>query len=138
MASLYDLELQESNNFIHALIGDGVTPALKLMEEQVTMAKSMGEAGVDLLKQLEDETSEMGKTMKRMKALSADIKAVMTQVGLDSGMATKANSVLTKGADSLSDLAEDDQKVVKDYWLKKKSIIVLLLQKGYTHEELFS
>lgn len=138
MATLYDLELQESNNFIHALIANGSTPALKLILDQKKQAASMGEAGKELLKQIEDDKSEMGKSFKRLQSLEKDIQESMKKVKLAPTVAKEAESIFNKSPETLKSLPEDQQKIVNEYWLKKKSVIVLLLQKGYTHEELFS
>jgi hypothetical protein len=138
MATLYDLELQESNNFIHALMHDGSAPALKLLSEQKQMAANMGPAGEEMLKQFNDDTSEMGKALKRLEQLKQDIVDVMAQNGMTSALATQANDIFAKSPESFTALSDEERKVINDYWLKKKTIILVLLQKGYSHEELFS
>ena len=138
MASLYDLELQESNNFIHALVDNGKSPALKLILDQKEQFAAMGDAAKVLLAQFEDENSELGKSLKKLNSLEGDIKEAMQQVGMTPELAAKANSIFSTSPESLSILSQEDQDVIKDYWLKKKSIIVLLLQKGYSHSDLFA
>mgnify|MGYP001411155822 CR=1 FL=1 len=138
MATLYDLELQESNNFIHALISNGVPPALKLMKEQVVMFEGMGDAGAQLLKELDDENSEMGKGYKRLIAMEKDITEAMRVTEMTVDLAQKANDIFSKNPDSLKNLEDNERSIINDYWLKKKMCIQLLLQKGYTHQELFS
>jgi len=138
MASLYDLELQESNNFIHALMNNGETPAYKLMLDQKKQAEGMGEVGKQLLAQFEDPNNPASKSLWRLSELKDDIKRYMDQVGMNSELATGANNVFASNPESLNNLPEEQQKVITDFWIKKKSIIVMLLNKGYTHEELFS
>ncbi|NMB57026.1 hypothetical protein GYA19_03760 [Candidatus Beckwithbacteria bacterium] len=138
MASLYDLELQESNNFIHALVDDGQLITLKLMEDQKKSFANMGEAGKTLLTQLEDPNSEMGANYAKLKAIEADIKVFMGEVGLACADAKKAMDILTQNPQSLQELSEDDKKTVSDYWLKKKTIVSKLIAKGYSEQELFS
>lgn len=138
MASLYDLELQESNNFIHALVDNGKSPALKLILDQKEQFAAMGDAAKVLLEQFEDENSELGKSLKKLNSLEGDIKEAMQQVGMTPELAAKANSIFSTSPESLSSLSPEDQDVIKDYWLKKKSIIVILLQKGYSHSDLFA
>lgn len=138
MASLYDLELEDSNNFIHAIIGNGQTPALKLMLDQKEQFAAMGDVGADLIKQFEDASSDIGKSFKRLNDLEKDIQAAMAQVHVTSDLAARANSIFAGSPDSLRDLSEEDQNIVKEYWLKKKSIVEILIHKGYTPEELFS
>ncbi len=138
MASLYDLELQESNNFIHALMNNGETPAYKLMLDQKKQAEGMGEVGKQLLAQFEDPNNPASKSLWRLSELKDDIKRYMDQVGMSPELATGANNIFASNPESLNNLPEEEQKVITDFWIKKKSIIVMLLNKGYTHEELFS
>lgn len=138
MASLYDLELHESNNFIHSLSGNGQPLSLKLMEDQKMSFAAMGEAGKAILAQIDDPNSEMGKSYKRLKDLETDLKKVMAETGATSEGAKLAQDILTKNPQSLSDLTEEERKCVSDYWMKKKSIVEKLFAKGYTAVELFS
>lgn len=138
MATLYDLELQESNNFIHPLMQNGVTPALTLLSQQREMAVGMGDTGKEMLAQFDDQNSEIGKAFFRLQALQKDIVATMEQVGLTQDLAKAAQDIFAKSPESLSVLPEPDRVTISSYWLKKKACIVVLLKKGYTHEELFS
>lgn len=138
MATLYDLELQESNNFIHALMNDGMTPALKLMQDQIKMFEGMGEAGEAALKELKDPESDMGKNYQRLQKLQQEIKNVMQMTQMTAELAQKANQIFSQNPPSLSSLSDEDRQVIRDYWLKKKMCIVALLKKGFTYEELFS
>ena len=137
MASLYDLELQESNNFIHALVQDGTTPALKLLNEQFEMAKTMGDVGKEMLAQFEDPNSDISKSCMKLRSLKTDINETMAKVGLTREAAEEALKIFNTSPESLQSLEEAQRGVIQSYWLKKKTIIVLLLNKGYTHEELF-
>ena len=138
MASLYDLELQESNNFIHYLMADGQPLSLKLMNDQLQQFKNMGEAGKEILAQMNDPESEMGKSLVKLKQLEKDLKAAMDELRLTAEQAVKANDILIKNPESLGTLDESDKKAVSDYWIKKKSIITKLTAKGYTAAELFA
>lgn len=138
MATLYDLELQESNNFIHTLLEHGQSPALKLMREQMTLSASMGEAGQMILKELEDPNSELGKSFARLNTLEQDVIQVMHDIGLPVELASQANTIFSSNPESLETLNEQERKIMSEYWLKKKSCIQQLLAKGYTYEELFS
>lgn len=138
MASLYDLELHESNNFIHSLMSDGQPLSLKLMEDQISQFKAMGPTGAELLKQMEDPSTDMGKSVVRLKSLETDLKMMMTETKLTAVLAKEVNDILVKNPQSLEELTEEAQKLVKDYWLKKKTLIAKLLAKNYTAEELFA
>ncbi|KKQ95448.1 MAG: hypothetical protein UT66_C0001G0033 [candidate division CPR2 bacterium GW2011_GWC1_39_9] len=138
MASLYDLELQESNNFIHSLADNGKCPAYKLIMDQKAMAASMGSAGEELLRQFDDTTSDIGKTLSRLESLEKDIKEAMDRAAMASDLAIAANNIFSKSPETFISLSPDDQEVIKSYWLKKKGITMDLLAKGYTPEELFS
>lgn len=138
MASLYDLELQESNNFILALADNGKTPALKLIMDQRSQMEAMGDTASAMVAQFDDPNSEIGKGLVKLKQIENDIQQAMNQVGMTTELADKANKIFTSSPESLGDLSPEDQEVVKEYWLKKKSIILIMLQKGYSHEEIFA
>ncbi len=138
MATLYDLELQESNNFIHALMQDGVVPALKLMEDQKQMAAGMGDVGKEMLAQFDDPNSDIGKGYVRLKQLQKDIVEVMNDTGLTKEIAKSAQDIFNTSPESMSTLGDEERSTINAYWTKKKTCIVLLLKRGYTHEELFS
>lgn len=138
MATLYDLELQESNNFIHALMQNGMTPALKLLQDQKQMAAGMGDVGKEMLAQFEDTSSDIGKSFKKLEDLQNDIVDAMNSVGMTTLLAQTAQDIFNTSPESLSALDDEKRNVINTYWLKKKTIIVMLLKKGYTHEELFS
>lgn len=138
MATLYDLELQESNNFIHALREKGVTPAITLLDDQKKMAETMGDVGKEMLAQFNDPNSDIGKSYQRLQDLKKDVGEVMDSVGLTTELANAAQDIFNKNPESLSELTEEERNTINTYWLKKKTIIVFLLKKGYTHEELFS
>lgn len=138
MATLYDLELQESNNFIHALMQDGSTPALKLLGDQKQMAATMGDVGKEMMAQFDDPNSEIGKGFGRLQQLQKDIQDVMKDTGLTSQIARAAQDIFNTSPESMSTLSDEQRNIINSYWTKKKTCIVLLLQKGYKHEELFS
>ncbi len=138
MASLYDLELQESNNFIMSLVADGIPISLKLMEDQKSQFASMGAAGEEILKQMEDPTSDMGKNLVRLNQIKDSTQKYMKEVGMDASLAQKAQDILTKNPAGLSDLNDDDRSALRDYWIKKKTIISKMFNDGFTAEELFS
>jgi hypothetical protein len=62
----------------------------------------------------------------------------MEVVGLTSELAIAAQDIFNTNPESLTTLKEEDRNTINTYWLKKKTCIVLLLKKGYNHEELFS
>jgi methyl-accepting chemotaxis protein len=138
MATLYDLELQESNNFIHALMQEGSTPALKLLNDQKQMAAGMGDVGKEMLAQFDDPNSDIGKGFNRLVQLQKDIVQVMSDTGLTTEVARAAQDIFNTSPESLSTLSDDQRNTINTYWTKKKTCIVLLLKRGYTHEELFS
>jgi hypothetical protein len=138
MATLYDLELQESNNFIHALMKNGDTPASMLMADQRKMAETMGDAGKEILAQLDDPNTDIGKSVKRLNEMKTDIIETMKTTGMTAELAVEAQDIFNKNPESLTALNEDERSVINTFWLKKKTCIILLLQKGYNHEELFS
>ncbi len=138
MATLYDLELQESNNFIHALMQEGSTPALKLLSDQKQMAATMGDVGKEMLAQFDDPNSEIGKGYTRLVQLQKDIVEVMNESGLTTEVARAAQDIFNTSPESMSRLSDDQRNTINAYWTKKKTCIVLLLKRGYTHEELFS
>jgi len=138
MATLYDLELQESNNFIHALMSEGSTPALKLLSDQKQMAATMGDVGKEMMAMFDDPNSEIGKGYTRLAQLQKDIVAVMAEIGLTTEVARAAQDIFNTSPDSMSILSDDQRNTINTYWTKKKTCIVLLLKRGYTHEELFS
>lgn len=138
MATLYDMELQESNNFILALEENGMTPALKLMDDQVKQAASMGPAGGELVAQLKDPNTSMGKSYLRLQEIKDAIADTMQKIGMTPEMAKEAHTIFSNNPESLTALSEEQRKVINNYWLKKKTCVVLLLKRGYSHEELFS
>ncbi len=138
MASLYDLELQESNNFIHLFLTDGASPSLKLLREQKEMAGSMGEVGEKIIHDLDDPKSDLGKSYKRLEDLERDVQEVMKQISLTKELADKANTIFSHNPASLDDLDDADRSAVQDYWIKKKMCIAELTKRGYTYQELYS
>ncbi|KKR27647.1 MAG: hypothetical protein UT60_C0042G0001, partial [candidate division CPR2 bacterium GW2011_GWD2_39_7] len=82
--------------------------------------------------------SDIGKTLTRLQAIRLDVQAAMTHINMTTDLAAKANQVFSRSPETLSELNEEDQNIIKEYWLKKKEVIVFLLQKGYTQEELFA
>lgn len=138
MATLYDLELQESNNFIHLLLKEGESASLKLFRDQMEMSAQMGPAGAEIVNTLKDPKTDMGKSYKRLEELEKATKEAMAKAGMTAAIAQKASDILTKKPLALSDISEDDQKAVEDYWIKKKMCVALLVQMGYTYQEMYS
>ena len=138
MANLYDLELLESNNFIHMFISNGVSPSLRLLREQKDMAGAMGEVGAKIIHDLEDPTTDLGKSYHRLESLEKDMLKVMKTVGITAADAEKANTIFKRSPESLEALKEDEHQVILDYWLKKKQCIGELTKLGYSFQELFS
>ena len=138
MANLYDLELQESNNFIHLLLKSGESPSLRLFRDQMEMSAAMGPAGEEIVKSLQDPSSEMGKSFKRLNDIEEAVKEVMRANDISSEEAEKAEAVFKRSPATMEDLSKDDQNLIKEYWIKKKMCVSGLVQKGFTYQEIFS
>ena len=138
MANLYDLELLESNNFIHMFLTEGTSPSLRLLREQKEMAGAMGEVGAKIIHDLEDPSTDLGKSYQRLESLESDMRASMKKIGISSELADKANTIFKRSPESLDELNEDEHQVIQDYWIKKKSCIAEMTKLGYTFQELFS
>lgn len=130
MASLYDLELQESNNLISALAAGGQPLSLKMMADMLSMP--------DMKTQLEDPTTEMGKSYARMKQLEKDMIQIMKEEGMTTELAKEAQLILTRNPASIADLADKEKDVIQKYWLTKKGLMLKLQNKGYTAQEIFA
>ena len=138
MANLYDLELQESNNFVYLLIQNGESPSLKLLRDQKEMSAAMGPVGEEIVKSLEDPTSEIGKSFKRLNDLEHDVQDIMQKSGMTTELAKSASDIFKHTPSSLGDLNDKERSNLKDYWIKKKTCISMLIQRGYSYPELFS
>lgn len=138
MVSLYDLELQESNNFIQALMDEGQTPALKSLRSEIIAAQARGEAGQERVRELTDPFTESGKLYLHLKEIETETRVLMAKHQLTSEDAKKAHAIFAKKADSFSDLDARERQDLNTYWVKKKAILSELLDKGYTVEELHS
>lgn len=138
MATLYDLELLESNNFIHMFLTNGTSPSLRLLREQKEMAVAMGEIGEKIIHDLGDPSTDIGKSYKRLEDLEGDMRKVMKKVGIAAEEVEKADAIFKRSPESLDSLNEDEHETIQGYWLKKKECIAELTALGYTFQELFS
>ncbi len=138
MATLYDLELQESNNMIHLFLQNGVSASLKLFRDQIEMAGSLGEAGAKIISDMNDPATDLGKSFAKLQALEKDVKELMVQMSLSQDLAERAQKVFQRNAASLEDLDDAERSAVSDYWIKKKSCTAELIKRGYTYQELYS
>lgn len=138
MASLYDLEVQESNNLIHAFIHQGETPELARMRRELEEARRQAPEKLDLVNEYLDQESPLGSRLKRYTELESDIKLVMQINGLTSEIAQQADQIFSKQPMTFSGLSDDERQKLTTYWLKKKTCLADLLRRGYTHEEIFS
>jgi hypothetical protein len=138
MATLYDLELQESNNFIHLFLMDGVSPSLRLMRDQKEMAPSLGDAGTAIIAMLDDPKTDIGRSFARLGALEGDVLTVMKSTGMTKDLAERAQAIFQRNPEGLDKLSDVERSSIQDYWIKKKMCITELLNKGYTQQELYS
>lgn len=139
MASLADLEVQESNNFITAVIHNGETPELQQMREALDQARDQGSEGQGKVDEFLNQTTPAGACLKRLTELESDIRSAMHQVGLTPELAYQANQIFQDNPVSLTTLSDQNRQVITTYWIKKKSCIEKLTnQNDYTIEELFS
>lgn len=138
MATLYDLELQESNNMIHLFVENGLSASLRLLRDQKDMAGAMGEIGAKIIHDLEDASTDLGKSYARLTSLEKDVQEAMAKIELTQELAVKAHSVFQRNPSSLDDLNDQERAVIQDYWIKKKACIAELTKKGYEYKELFS
>ena len=123
---------------IYLFLADGVSSSLRLLRDQKEMAASLGEAGAKIAHDLDDPTTEIGKSFALLASLEKDTVAVMQQTGMTKEIAEKAQNIFKRNPSSLEDLDDTERAVIQDYWIKKKSCIAELVKKGYNYKELYS
>ena len=136
MATLYDLELQESNNFINAVMYNGETPTLRKMRLDLHEARNRG--SLELVEKYENLGHELGVKLKRLTELESDMRSVMRKYNLTPELARQADRIFAKNPKTFQVLNENERQAISTYWIKKKSCLAYLFEYGYTPEEVFS
>ncbi len=133
MATLDDLERQESHNFVYTLLNAGETPTLRRLREELEDARRRGD--YELARKYETHDNEIGLAVKRFTELEADIQIAMRHANLTPDFIQRVIAIFNRHPNTLQELDQSDQDAVTSYWMRKKSVMQRLTDLHYTVEE---